>query len=53
MGYDKVMLKKKIEKLVKDIVKQEAKIEHPTNPEFADGNFRPPKDVNRWNKFLK
>ena len=36
MGYDKVMIKEKIEKLIKNIVKKEVEIEHPTNPEFGD-----------------
>jgi arginyl-tRNA synthetase len=30
------MLKKKIEKLVKEVVKKEVHLEHPTNPEFGD-----------------
>jgi len=30
------MLKEKIEKLIKDIVKKDVHLEHPTNPEFGD-----------------
>ncbi len=30
------MLKKKIEKLIKDIVKKDIRLEHPSNPEFGD-----------------
>ncbi len=30
------MVRKKIEKLIKDIVKKEVKLEHPANPEFGD-----------------
>lgn len=36
MGYDKIMLKKKIEGLIKEIVKKEVRLEHPANPEFGD-----------------
>ncbi len=36
MRYDKIMLREKVEKLIKDIVKKEAELEHPANAQFGD-----------------
>jgi len=36
MGYDEYMIRREIEKLIKDVVKKEVHLDHPANSEFGD-----------------